>query len=138
MVSIGAVLIWVIGPMLLSLLYSKHFAAGAVLLQLLLVEACLAAMHQVLSQPFLALDHPGALGVQQAAGVIASVALLFLLSGPLGITGAAWALLGGAVVRLVAALVMFPTVLRLPLPRVLAEMLPSLSLLASRLRGGTL
>lgn len=138
MVTCGAVLLWVTGPVLLSLLYSKDFAAGAVLLQLLLVEACLTSMHQVLSQPFLALDRPGALGVQQAAGVIASVALLFLLSGPLGITGAAWALLGGAVVRLVVALVMFPTVLRLPLPRVLAEMLPSLSLLASRLRGGTL
>ena len=138
MVSVGAVLLWVTGPGLLSLLYSKDFAAGAVLLQLLLVEACLTAMHQVLSQPFLALDRPGALGVQQAAGVIASVALLFLLSGPLGIVGAAWALLGGAVVRLAAALAMFPTVLSLPLPRVFSEMGPSLVLLGSRLRGGTL
>jgi O-antigen/teichoic acid export membrane protein len=138
MVTCGAVLLWVTGPVLLSLLYSKDFAAGAVLLQLLLVEACLTAMHQVLSQPFLALDRPGALGVQQAAGVIASVALLFLLSGPLGIVGAAWALLGGAVVRLVVALAMFPTVLSLPLPRVFSEMGPSLALLGSRLRGGTL
>jgi len=138
MVSVGAVLLWVTGPILLSLLYSKDFAAGALLLQLLLMEACLTAMYQVLSQPFLALDHPGALGVQQAAGVIASVALLFLLSGPLGIVGAAWALLGGAVVRLAAAIAMFPTVLSLPLPRVFSEMGHSLVLLGSRLRGGTL
>jgi len=95
-------------------------------------------MHQVLSQPFLAMNHPGALGVQQAAGVATSVALLFLLSGPLGIMGAAWALLGGAAVRLVVALVMFRIVLGLPLPRVLAEMRPSLAMLAGRLRGGTL
>ena len=95
-------------------------------------------MHQVLSQPFLAMNHPGALGVQQAAGVIASVALLFLLSGPLGIVAAAWALLGGAIVRLAAALAMFPSVLSLPLPRVFSEIGPSLVLLGSRLRGGTL
>jgi len=138
MVTCGAVLLWVAGPGLLSLLYSKEFAAGAVLLQLLLIEACLTAMHQVLSQPFLAMNHPGALGVQQAAGVATSVALLFLLSGPLGIMGAAWALLGGAAVRLVVALVMFRIVLGLPLPRVLAEMRPSLAMLAGRLRGGTL
>jgi O-antigen/teichoic acid export membrane protein len=138
MVSIGAVLLWLTGPVLLSLLYSKDFAAGTILLQLLLLEACVTAMHQVLSQPFLALDRPGALGVQQAAGVITSVALLFLLSGPVGIVGAAWALLGGAVVRLVATLVMFRAVLRLPMPRVFAEMGPSLALLVSRLRGGTL
>jgi hypothetical protein len=56
----------------------------------------------------------------------------------LGIVGAAWALLGGAVVRLVATLVMFRAVLRLPMPRVFAEMGPSLALLVSRLRGGTL
>jgi O-antigen/teichoic acid export membrane protein len=138
MVVVGAALLYVAGPALLSLLYSKDFAAGAVLLQLLLLEACMTAMHQVLSQPFMALDRPGALGVQQAAGIVASIALLFLLSGPLGIAGAAWALLGGAVVRLVAALVMFPFVLRLPLPRIWAEMGPSLTLLANRLRGGTL
>jgi O-antigen/teichoic acid export membrane protein len=138
MVVVGAALLYVAGPVLLSLLYSKDFAAGALLLQLLLLEACMTAMHQVLSQPFMALNRPGALGVQQAAGVITSVALLSLLSGPLGIEGAAWALLGGAVVRLVAVLVMFPFVLRLPLPRIWSEMGPSLTLLANRLRGGTL
>jgi O-antigen/teichoic acid export membrane protein len=138
MVVVGAALLYVAGPVLLSLLYSKDFAAGALLLQLLLLEACMTAMHQVLSQPFMALNRPGALGVQQAAGVITSVALLSLLSGPLGLEGAAWALLGGAVVRLVAVLVMFPFVLRLPLPRIWSEMGPSLTLLTNRLRGGTL
>jgi len=137
-VFVGAALLSTTGPLLLSLLYSKDFAAGPGLLQLLLMEACITAMHQVLSQPFLALNRPGALGVQQAVGVTTSVGLLLLLSGPLGITGAAWALLGGAAVRLVVALVMFPTVLHVPLPRVMAEMGPSLALLGRRLRRGTL
>lgn len=138
MVVAGATVLGLSGPTVLALLYSKEFSAGAVLLQLLLLEAGLSALHQVLSQSFLSLDRPGALGVQQTAGIATSLGLLALLSGPLGILGAAWALLGGAVVRLLVALFMYPTVLGLPPPPLHRELRPSLGMLVQRLRGGTL
>lgn len=138
MVMAGALALGLAGPTLLGILYSKDFAAAAGLLQLLLLEAGLTALHQVISQCFLSLNRPGALGLQQAAGTVTSLGMLYLFAGPLGITGAAWALLAGAAVRLLTALPMFPIVLGLPPPPLHRELGPSLSLLARRLRGGTL
>jgi O-antigen/teichoic acid export membrane protein len=138
MVAAGILLLGISGASLLATLYSPEFVAGAALLQLLLVEAGLSAIHQVISQPFLSLDRPSALGVQQAAGITTSIALLLLLSGHLGITGAGWALLAGSAVRLMLAVVMFKPVLGHAAPAVLRELGPSLTLLAQRIRGGTL
>jgi O-antigen/teichoic acid export membrane protein len=134
----AAIFLSVFGTLLLEYIYSKAFTVSIALFLVLLLESIVTALHQVLTQAFLALNKPGAIAVQQTAGLTITLLLLVVWSQRHGLYGAAVALLAGAIVRLILALVMFRFGLNLPMPKIMCEVVPSVTELWRRIRNGTL
>jgi O-antigen/teichoic acid export membrane protein len=120
-----AIALIALGPTLLGVFYGDEFHAAAAAFRLLVVEATVAGIVQVLSQAFMALDRPGLITLQYGSGAVAAVPLLFLLAPTWGAEGAAAALLIASVVRLACTYWCFKGVLKIAPPRVLGEIGPS-------------
>lgn len=90
---------------LLHLAYGPAFTDAVPVFRVLLVEASFACLCSVLAQVFLASGRPATTSTSQAAAFSCSTAGMFVLAPTYGALGAAAALLGGSVVRLVLLLV---------------------------------
>jgi O-antigen/teichoic acid export membrane protein len=112
----GAILV-ATGSGLLQLLYGAEFAAGYLPLCLLLTEAVIASLAQVIIQPFLALNRPGVITIIQAGSLAALGAALWLLVPPFGITGAALGLLVATLLRAVSIYAAYRVTLNVRAPR---------------------
>lgn len=127
-VAAGALALGALGPWLLSLFYGAEFAHADVAFRLLLAEAAVSAVAQVLAQAFMALNRPVLAGLQQTLGVAVAIALLYALAPHWGISGAALALLIAAMVRLASIYGCF-TVIGTGMPQLTAHLGPNLLLL---------
>lgn len=107
----GAAIVWIFGAPILRLLYGPDYVLATLLLQLLTAEAVLSGISTVLAQPFMAMGRPGTVTVLQAATLIATIPLLFVLVPRYGTVGAGMALLSSSVLRLLLVTVLY---LRLP------------------------
>ncbi len=109
------------GPELLALVYGTDFSAGSLAFRVLVIEAVLSSVAQVLSQAFMALNRPGLITWQYGIGVLVAVPLLFALAPRWGAEGAAAALLAASLVRLACTYGCFTHVLGIAAPRVLGS-----------------
>jgi O-antigen/teichoic acid export membrane protein len=105
------------GPMLITWLYGPAYAPAGVILPILLAEAVVAGLAQVLLQGFLAAGRPGVATVVLGLGLAGSVPLFLVLVPAFGVTGAAVALLGGSLLRVAFTVAAYRTVLRVAAPR---------------------
>ncbi len=113
------------GGFALHLLYGAEFAGEHLALALLSFEAVACSIVVVLTQSFLALNRPGLITLVQIASVFVIIPALWLLS-PLGVVGAALALLLTALLRTAGtclAFRVFPDVRR---PRIVPDVTRSL------------
>jgi O-antigen/teichoic acid export membrane protein len=107
----------VFGPRVLSLVYGQDYLGAVTVFRLLVLEVVLSGMAWVLAQAFMALGRPGLVTLLQGVGLSISVPLLLVLVPPYGLEGAGLALLISATLRLVLALVSFPLILQMRIPR---------------------
>jgi O-antigen/teichoic acid export membrane protein len=91
-----------LGGIALRMLYGAAFGGGHGALIMLSFEAMLFSIAYVLVQPFLALDRPGIVTFVQLAFVGVLALMMWLLVPPLGVNGAALALLLTTAVRVLA------------------------------------
>ena len=135
---VGAVLVSIAGPFLLSTLYGWQYAnEGAAVFRLLLLEVVISGATQILAQAFMALGRPGTITLAQAVGVGASLWLMPILIPTYGALGAAMALVVSSVIRYLLTLLAFPFILgqRIPNPILTLRDIFSLS---GRIRAFTL
>ncbi|MCC7127049.1 MAG: polysaccharide biosynthesis C-terminal domain-containing protein [Acidobacteria bacterium] len=106
------------GPMLLPWLYGASYAAAVVLLPILLAEAVMAGLAQVLLQGFLAAGRPGVATLVLGGSLACSIPLFLVLVPAFGVAGAAFALLGGSSLRVLFIILAYRRMLGLTPPRV--------------------
>lgn len=105
------------GPVLIAWLYGSAYAAAGVILPILVAEAIVAGLAQVLLQGFLAAGRPGVATMVLGLGLAGSVPLFLALVPRFGVTGAAVALLAGSLLRVAFTIAAYRPVLRVPAPR---------------------
>lgn len=103
------------GPAIV-LVYGAEFGPANILFRVLVVEAALSCLGQVVAQLFFSLGRPGQASVAQAAGFVVSLAAMLALVPATGAFGAAVGLALGALVRLCVLLAAVRLVLRMDLP----------------------
>lgn len=106
------------GPTLLLWLYGAPYEPAVHILPILVVEAIVAGLAQVLLQGFLAAGRPGVATMVLALGLAGSVPLFLVLVPAFGVTGASLALLGGSTLRVLLTLASYRWVLRRRMPSV--------------------
>jgi O-antigen/teichoic acid export membrane protein len=111
-------LILAAGPTLLLWLYGPSYGASNHILPVLVLEAIVAGLAQVLLQGFLAAGRPGIATSVLAGGLVFSVPLFLLLVPAFGVLGASIALVAASSMRVVLTMVAYRSVLRQPVPRV--------------------
>lgn len=134
LVGLSMIGLIVFGPILLRFVYGAEFEAAAFAFRLLVVEAAIASIVQVLSQALLALNRPGLVTLQYGSGLIVAVPMLLLLAPTWGVEGAAAALLAASVVRLVCTYWCFTGIMKIAAPNVLREVGPSLAAFTAAMR----
>jgi O-antigen/teichoic acid export membrane protein len=107
------------GPHLLSLLYGREYTGATTVLRILVLEVVLSGATFVLSQAFMALEHPGVVTALQVLGLLFTLPLMLILVPRLGIVGAGLALLVSTTARLIFVLASFPLFLKMRIPNVL-------------------
>jgi O-antigen/teichoic acid export membrane protein len=118
LISMAAgVVLALVGPALLGAVYGPGYVEGAVLLALLIGEAVVSGLTFVLMQALLAFNRPGVATVLQVVGLATTVPLLLVLVPAFGLEGAGMALLGSSLLRVTVALVSYPAILGVPIPR---------------------
>jgi len=127
LVGVSAIVLIAVGPALLRFFYGPEFEAASLAFRLLIVEAAIASVVQVLSQAFMALNRPGLVTLQYGSGVAVAVPLLFILAPKWGAEGAAAALLVASIVRLACTYWCFTGVMKIAAPKVLGEIGASIS-----------
>lgn len=115
--AIIAVPLVLLGPRLLTLVYGAEFVTAGLAFQLLLVEGALTAVTTTMVQAFMSVERPEIATLLRAVAFAATLAFLTALVPPLGIVGAALALLAAAILRLLLTMVCFPLILGVRLPR---------------------
>ena len=113
----GAMCLGLTGPFLLRLLYGVRFSDAVAPFLVLLMSEVVTSAARTLAQAFSGSGRPSAVTALELAGVIGSVAAMFVLVPYLGIMGSAYAALLGACVRLIVAMVTFRPLLGVQLPR---------------------
>lgn len=103
------------GPAIV-LVYGPEFAPANVFFRVLVVEAALSCLGQVVAQLFFSLGRPGQASVAQAVGFAVSLAAMLVLVPAIGALGAAIGLALGASLRLCVLLAGVRFVLRMDLP----------------------
>jgi len=107
----------IFGPWVLSLVYGHEYLGAVTVFRILVLEVVLSGMTWVLAQAFMALGRPGLVTVLQGVGLCLNVSLLLVLVPSYGLKGAGLALLISTAVRLILAVISFPLVLRVQIPR---------------------
>ena len=105
------------GPTLLTWLYGPAYAAAGFILPILVLEAIVAGLAQVLLQGFLAAGRPGVATMVLGLGLAGSVPLFLILVPAYGVVGASVALLGGSSLRVAFTLLAYRSI-RMPAPSV--------------------
>jgi enterobacterial common antigen flippase len=100
------------GPFALRLVYGPEYLAAATAFRILLADVVLRGACWILMQAFLATGRPGLVSALQGIALVVRVALLFLLAGRHGPSGAAVALLLSTAVQLAVTVGAFPLVLK--------------------------
>src|SRR5262245_4948224 len=120
-VGLGAMVVGVCAPFLLTILYGPAFAEAVVPFRILAADAVLTAINILSVQVFMAAGRPGLVAILQAVGLAAYIPLAFVLVPHYGLNGAAVAWLASSVLRLVSIFCCFPLVLNArppwPIPR---------------------
>lgn len=106
-----------LGGTAISFVYGAQFAMAATLFHILVVEAALTCLGQVVAQLYYCLGRPGHVSTAQALAFLVSGAAMLLLVPGLGALGAAAGLAAGAALRLAFLLAGLPLMLQVPLPR---------------------
>jgi peptidoglycan/LPS O-acetylase OafA/YrhL/O-antigen/teichoic acid export membrane protein len=104
------------GPTLLRVLYGGEYLQASSVFRIFLLEVVINGVVAVAAQAFLALNRPGIVTIQQAAGLLLALPLLMLLIPRFGLTGAGVAILIATSARMVVILASFPLVLKVPVP----------------------
>ena len=107
------------GPWFLSLMYGPRFAPAAEIFRLLLLDALLVSSARILYQAYSGSGRPGWVTGFEAAGTAASLLAMLVLVPPLGLAGAASAMLLGSSVRLACGIAGLRPVLGSAVPRLL-------------------
>jgi O-antigen/teichoic acid export membrane protein len=105
------------GNLLLRWLYGAGFAVGQWALNGLIVEAVVASVANVITQPYLALNRPGVITVIQATSLPVLALSMWLLVPRWSINGAAAGLLVSTGYRAAATYLAYQFMLRVPAPR---------------------
>jgi O-antigen/teichoic acid export membrane protein len=104
---IGASIIMLIAPLVIRLLYGELFLESIPVFRLLLLEVVLGGAAMVLGQAFMAIGKPMILTISQGIGIILIIPLMYVLVPRYGITGAGFALLIPALIRLMYVIIAF-------------------------------
>jgi len=110
-VIVGALLLGIVAPSLLTLLYGPAFGVAAAPFRILALNAVLDPINVLAIQLLLGIGRPGLAAMLQAIGLAVFVPLVLLLVPRLGAEGAALAWLSSSVVRVAAISLAFPLVL---------------------------
>jgi O-antigen/teichoic acid export membrane protein len=105
------------GSVLLRWVYGADFAIGVWALNGLIIEAVIASVATVLTQPYLALNRPGVITVIQATSLPVLALSMWLLVPGWGTNGAALALLISTVYRAAATYLAYQVLLKVKAPR---------------------
>jgi len=119
--SMAAAILFMLGPMLLNLLYGAEFMGAVPVFRILVVMTVVDGIVWILAQAFMALGRPGTVTLLQTIGLGLTIPFLLLLVPRLGLQGAGWALLTSTVVRLVFVLACYPLVLKVRPPSLLVK-----------------
>ncbi len=106
-------------PVLIRFFYGVEFVGAIHIAQVLTLEALIGGIVSVLAQAFMALGRPGIVTVLQGLGLAVALPCMLVLMPRLGLMGAAVSLLISTCSRLVFLFVAFPTILHVPIPRLL-------------------
>jgi len=104
-------------PFVIPLMYGHAYLPDIRLTQILTAEVIIGSVTGVLTQAFMATGRPGLITIFQVGGMATSVPLMFIFIPRLGITGAAYALLGATIVRFVLVLLSYPVLLHHQIPQ---------------------
>jgi len=104
-------------PFVIPLMYGHAYLPDIRLTQILTAEVIIGSVTGVLTQAFMATGRPGLITIFQVGGMATSVPLMFIFIPRLGITGAAYALLGATIVRFVLVLISYPVLLHHRIPQ---------------------
>lgn len=115
--AVGACIL-AVGPALLTWLYGPAYGAAARILPILVVEAVVAGLAQVLLQGFLATGRPGVATMVLASSLVISVPLFLVLVPAYGVMGASVALLGASTLRVLLTLTAYRWLPGMTVPRV--------------------
>jgi O-antigen/teichoic acid export membrane protein len=116
---VGAALLIVFAPQILTFLYGDSFSSASTVLRILSVEIVVSSSAVILTQAFYAVNRPGFVSLLEGASLVVLVGLVAVLIGPYGLTGVAVAVLAASVARLTAVVVSYRRVLGVPVPRAL-------------------
>lgn len=101
---------WLLGDVLMRLVYGNGFAPAVPIFRFLLVEGAISCLAQVLMEAFLASGRPGYASTAQGAYSVVLLGALLLLAPPLGGLGAALAILGAMLGKLLMLLLGLRTI----------------------------
>jgi O-antigen/teichoic acid export membrane protein len=113
------------GGLLLRWLYGAAFTVGHWALIGLIVEAVIAGVANILTQPYLALNRPGVITVIQATSLPVLALAMWLLVPNWGINGAAAGLLVSTAYRASATYLAYRYLLKVPAPRLWPDLAQS-------------
>jgi len=106
-------------PVMLPLVYGPAFAGALIIMPILIVEAILSGLASVLMQAFLCTGRPAVVTAIQSGWLVCALALLVMLVPRMQTSGAAIALAGASIVRLVFVGIAYQVFLGRQLPLLL-------------------
>jgi O-antigen/teichoic acid export membrane protein len=112
---------WALGGPAITLVYGPDFAAANDFFRVLVVEAALACLGQVVAQLYFSLGRPSQVSIAQAASFVVSLLAMLLLVPGLGALGVAIGLTLGTLLRLCVLVAGVRLVLGMGLPRLVPE-----------------
>jgi O-antigen/teichoic acid export membrane protein len=107
----------VLGPWLLSTIYGQEFLGAVKVFRILIPAMALSGTAQVLLRSFMALDRPGLVSVIQGIGVGLTAPLILVLTPRYDLEGVGLALLISGAAQFVLAVLSFPLILKVRVPR---------------------
>jgi O-antigen/teichoic acid export membrane protein len=134
LVGITSVFLLVAGPTLMQQFYGAGFEGADAAFRMLVLEAAVSSIVQILAQAFMALGRPGLVTLQYGSGAIATVVLLLLLAPRYALEGTAAALLIATLIRLAVTYASFPLAMRTGAPKIWGNYERTYSTLKSALR----
>ena len=118
MLLVGGILL-LLAPPLLKIVFGEEFVPAADVFRLLISAAVIQIFTETLMQAFIATGRPGSMSVLQMISLAVAIGLLFLLVPAYGAIGAAYAMFGVALFRMLGVFACFPLILKTGLPSLL-------------------